>query len=197
MSQPPPSYPPQPEFGWTPPPPPPPRRRWPRILTLVVALPLLGIAIGWAAVLVTKDDGPSASPTACKTVLADNYRKIMANGGKGPEQKQPAECVGLDAKTLEKITGEVISEYLDSDQAKKDVNKAFEDGVKSALPTPSASAGVSPECREWIAEELQDDSSSIDGTAGYAVCGDLSDAEMQAAIDGVMGELEASVAASP
>lgn len=191
-----PPYPPQPEFGWTPPPPPP-RRRWPRALAWVVALPVLGIAIGWGAVLLTKDDDASASPAACKAVLADNYRTVMANGGKGPEQKQPPECVGLDAKTLEKITGEVISEYLDSDQAKKDLGKAFEDGVRSALPTPSASSGVSSECREWIAGEIQDGSSSIDGTAGYAVCGDLSGAEMQAAIDGVVGELEASVAASP
>jgi hypothetical protein len=192
MSRMPPPYPPQP--GWAPPPPAP-RRRWPRVLAWAVALTVLGVGIGWGAVLLTKDDGASASPTACKTVLAANYRKVMANGGKGPEQKQPAECGGLDAKTLKKITGEVISEYLDSDQAKKDLNKAFEDGVKSALPTPSA--GVSSECREWIAGEIQDGSSSIDGTAGYAVCGDLSDAEMQAAIDGVVKELEASVAASP
>ena len=118
-------------------------------------------------------------------------------GGKGPEQKRPAACVGLDAKTLEKITGQVINEYLDSDQASKDLGKAFEDGMKSAIPTPSASTGVSPECRAWIAKEIQDSSSSIDATAGYAACGDLSDDELQAAIDGVEKELEASVAASP
>lgn len=191
MSQPP--YPPPP--GWTPPPPPP-RRRWPRVLVWVLALPVLGVAIGWGAVLVTKDDS-SASPAACKTVLADNYRKVMADGGKGPEQKQPPECVGLDTKTLKRITGEVISEYLDSEQAKKDLGKAFEDGMASALPTPSASASVSPECREWIGKELLDGSSSVDGTAGYAACGDLSDAEMQAAVDRVEKELEASIAASP
>jgi hypothetical protein len=162
----------------------------------VLALPVLGVAIGWGAVLVTKDDS-SASPAACKTVLADNYRKVMADGGKGPEQKQPPECVGLDTKTLKRITGEVISEYLDSEQAKKDLGKAFEDGMASALPTPSASASVSPECREWIGKELLDGSSSVDGTAGYAACGDLSDAEMQAAVDRVEKELEASIAASP
>lgn len=196
MSHLPPPYPPQPEYGWTPPAPPP-RRRWGRIIAVVVALPVLGVGIGWGAVLLTRDDDASASPAACKSALADNYRTVMANGGKGPKQKQPSACAGLDAKTLEKITGEVVSEYLDSDQAKKDLNKAFEDGVKSALPTASASAGVSSECREWIAEEIQDGSSSIDGTAGYAVCGDLSDAEMQAAIDAVVKELEASGAASP
>jgi hypothetical protein len=191
MSQP--SYPPPP--GWTPPPPQPPRRRWPRVLVWVVALPVLGVAIGWGAVLLTKDDGASASPAACKRVLADGYRKVMANGGKGPEQKQPPECAGLDTKTLKRIMGEVLSEYLDSEQAKKDLGKAFEDGVASALP--SASASISPECRKWIGKELLDGSSTVDGTAGYAACGDLSDAEMQAAIDGVEKELEASIAASP
>jgi hypothetical protein len=191
MSQP--SYPPQPEYGWAPPPPPP-RRRWPQVLAWVVALPVLGVAIGWGAVLLTKDDS-SASPAACKTVLADGYRKVMANGGKGPEQKQPPECVGLDTETLKKITGEVISEYLDSEQAKEDLGKAFDDGVASAMP--SASASISPECRKWIGKELLDGSSSVDGTAGYAACGDLSDAEMQSAIDGVEKELEASIAASP
>ena len=190
MSNMPPTWPPA-EFGWTPPPPP--RRRWPRILVWVVALPVLGVGIGWGAVLLTKDDGTPASAAACKTVLADNYRKVMANGGKGPDQKRPTECAGLDTKTLEQITKEVIGEYLDSDQAKKDMNKAFEDGMRSAVPTPPASA----ECREWIAEELRDDSSSVDGTSGYAVCGELSDAEMQAAIDGVVKELEVSIAASP
>ena len=191
-----PSYPPQPAFGWTPPPPPPPRRQWPRVLAWVVALPVLGVAIGGGVALLTKDDSP-ASPAACKSVLADNYRKVMADGGKGPEQKQPPECAGLDTKTLKKITGEVISEYLDSEQAKKDLGNAFEDGMASAMATPSASASISPECRKWIAKVLLDDSSSIDGTAGYAACGDLSDAEMQAAIDGVEKELEASIAASP
>ena len=195
MSQP--SYPPQPDFGWTPPPPPAPRRRWPRILVWVLALPVLGVVIGGGAALLTKDDRASASPAACKRVLADNYRKVMANGGKGPEQKQPPECDGLDAEALKKITGEVLTEYLDSEQAKKDLGKAFEDGVASAMATPSASASISPECREWIGKALLDDSSSIDGAAGYAACGDLSDTEMQAAIDGVGKELAASIAASP
>lgn len=162
----------------------------------MLALPVLGVAIGGGAALLTKDDG-TASAAACKRVLADGYRKVMANSGKGPEQPRPSECAGLDKKTLERITGEVISEYLDSAQAKKDLGKAFEDGVKSALPTPSESAGASAECRKWIAEELQDNSSSIDGTTGYAACGDLSDAEMQAAIDEVEKELSASIAASP
>ncbi|MDH6610266.1 hypothetical protein M2164_005901 [Streptomyces sp. SAI-208] len=196
MSQPP--YPQQPAYGWgTPPPPPVPRRRWPRALAWVAGLVALGVVIGGGAALLTKDDGTSASPAACKRVLTEGYRKAMANGGKGPEQKRPPECAGLDTKTLERITGEVISEYLASDQAKDDLGKAVEDGMRSAFPTPSESAGVSPECREWMAKELQDGSSSIDGTGGYAACGDLSDAEMQAAIDDVVKELEASITASP
>ena len=192
MSQP--SYPPPP--GWTPPPPPPPRRKWPRVLVWVLALPVLGVVIGGGAALLTKDDS-SASPAACKRVLAANYQKAVADGGKGPDQKKPAACAGLDTKTLKKITGEVLSEYLASEQAEKDLGKAFEDGVASAMATPSASASISPECREWIGKALLDDSSSVDGAAGYAACGDLSDAEMQAAIDGVGKELAASIAASP
>lgn len=69
--------------------------------------------------------------------------------------------------------------------------------MKSALPTPSALPSVSPECRAWISKEIQDDSSSIDATAGYAACGDLSDDELQAAIDRVERELEASIVPSP
>jgi hypothetical protein len=162
----------------------------------VLALPVLGVVISGGAALLTRDDG-TASAAACKAALADNYRKVMAAGGKGPEQERPAACVGLDAKTLEKITGEVIGEYLGSEQAKKDLGEAFEDGMASAMATPSASSSVSPECREWIGKELLDDSSSIDGTAGYAACGEMSDAEMQAAIDEVEKELSASIAASP
>lgn len=130
-----------------------------------------------------------ADPAACKAKLAANYRKAVRAGGKGPAEKRPAACVGLDAKTLEKITGEVISEYLESDQASKD--------VASAIPTPSLSSGVSAKCRDWIAKELRDSSSSIDATAGYAACGDVSEAQMQKAIDEVEKELEASIAAKP
>lgn len=130
-----------------------------------------------------------ADPGACKSALADNYRKAVRAGGKGPAEKRPAACVGLDAKTLEKITGQVISEYLESDQASKD--------VASAIPTPSLSSGVSAKCRDWIAKEIRDSSSSIDATAGYAACGDVSEAQMQKAIDEVEKELEASIAAKP
>lgn len=132
----------------------------------------------------TGGDATIADPAACKAALADNYRKAVAAGGKGPEEKRPAACVGLDAKTLETITGQVIGEYLDSSQA-------------SAVPTPSVSAGVSPECRAWIAKELQDDSSTLDAAAGYKACGDMSDAKLQKAIDEVEKELEASLSASP
>lgn len=129
MSQP--SYPPQPEYGWAPPPPPP-RRRWPRVLIWVVALPVLGVAIGGGAALLTKDDGVSASPAACKTALAANYRKAVADGGEGPQMGEPAACKGLDQATLERLTGEVVSEYLDSPEAKE----LFEQGLESAAPSP-------------------------------------------------------------
>lgn len=154
------------------------------IASLLLAAPLLAAC--------SSGDKTTADPKACKTVLADNYRKAMANGGKGPDQKEPAACKGLDQKTLERITGEVLKEYMSSDQAKKDVNKAFEDSIEQqASATPSPSVSVSPECRAWIKKELQDSSDSVDGKTGVAACGDLSDDELQAAIDQVTKELSA------
>ena len=64
-------------------------------------------------------------------------------------------------------------------------------------PAPSPSASVSDECREWIRSELLDDSEKIDATAGYGVCGDLSDSELQAAIDEVTEELSAEITPEP
>lgn len=150
------------------------------VATLLLAAPLLAACSG---------DKTTADPKACKAAMAEDYRKAMSNGGKGPEQKRPAACKGIDDKTAQRLAGEVIKEYMASDQAKKDLNKDFEDGVKSAMPTPSASVSVSPECRAWIKKELQDSSDSVDGESGVAACGDLSDDELQAAIDQVTKEL--------
>jgi predicted small lipoprotein YifL len=122
----------------------------------------------------------NANPAACKTALAENYRKAMADPD-GPSASAPSACTGLGATTLKRLTGEVISEYLDSDQAAKDLG--------TALPTPSASVSVSPECRAWLEKELQDASDNIDGASGLEACGDLSEDELQAAIDQATEEL--------
>lgn len=78
-------------------------------------------------------------------------------------------------------------------------------GGSSAAPAPtvsvtveaSPSVSVSPECRTWIKAELLDESEEIDATPGYAACGDLSDDEMQAAIDQVTEELTAEITPEP
>ena len=56
---------------------------------------------------------------------------------------------------------------------------------------------MSDECRAWIRSELLDGSEGIDATAGYGVCGDLSDSELQAAIDEVTEELSAEITPEP
>lgn len=183
-----------------PPYPPAPRQlRWGRFLAWTIGAAVAACLIGGGIARVAhRDDGggPLANRAMCKAALSDRYRKVMANGGKRPKASSPPACVGLDEKTLEQITGEVFSEYLKSDQAKTDVDKALKDGMESALATPSASTSVSPECRAWIVKEIQDSSDSVDGASGLKACGDLSDAELQAAIDQVTKELSASIAPS-
>lgn len=49
---------------------------------------------------------------------------------------------------------------------------------------------ISPKCRKWIKKELGNtNTDNIDAEAGYAVCGDLSDAEMDKAIEDVTDDL--------
>lgn len=67
----------------------------------------------------------------------------------------------------------------------------------TTAPAPSPSASVSEACRAWIRSELLDDSEQVDATAGYGVCGDLSDSELQAAIDEVTEEVAAEITPEP
>lgn len=127
-----PPYPPQP--GWAPQPPPC-RRRWGRVLVWVVALPVLGIGVGWGVVLV-REEGGGGDAGACKAALAENYREAVAAGPDAPSMGAPASCAGLSGATLERITGEVVSEYLDSDEAAEDLERAFEEGMASATASP-------------------------------------------------------------
>lgn len=169
--------------------PPPQRKRRAPLTWFAAACVAAALAGGGAALLTRGDSGGEsiADPAACKAKLTENYRKVMANGAKGPTQKSPTACAGLDEETLNRMTGEVIGEYLDSDQAERD--------VASLLPSPlgSASASVSPECRTWIKAELLDDTEEIDATPGYDACGHLSGEELQAAIDAVTEELSAQI----
>lgn len=106
-----------------------------------------------------------ADPLACKAKLADNYSKAMANGGKGPTAEPPAACAGLDEKTLRQITGEVISEYFESDQAKEDLQDALKDSDLPFQDVPTPDVSDPTEELDDIQQELDDLLKDIDDAA--------------------------------
>lgn len=65
--------------------------------------------------------------------------------------------------------------------------------TSEAAPSPSTS--VSPECRAWIMQELKDDTDSIDAVSGQQACGDLSEDELNKAIEQVTKDIEADPSA--
>lgn len=134
MNQPP-NYPPPPP-GWTPPPPLPARPRWGRWAAWTAGAALAAFAVG-GGLAVLLDDGsePIASETACRDGLRENMTKAAADGADSSPLPAPAACYGLDQATLERITGEVMAEYLDSPEAEK----AFEDAMREALESAAAS----------------------------------------------------------
>jgi hypothetical protein len=137
--------------------------------------------------------GPVANPALCKAALTQESRRVMANGGKGPEASTPPACVGLDEKTLNRITSEVISEYLESDQGKKDMDKAVKDGMESALAAPSASTGVShgrAACKKAIKAQYEPGTAKLkDGARGRpAECAGLSNDQLSRIVTSVIDE---------
>ncbi|WP_328920659.1 hypothetical protein OG911_28055 [Streptomyces sp. NBC_00208] len=123
-----------------------------------------------------------ADPAACKAVLAKQLAEAVAAGDKAKQGKRPPACNGVDDKTLERIAGELATEQA---------GKAVEDAIESAAPE-ATTVPISDECHAWIKAELLDTSDDIDAAAGSAVCGDLSDAEMDQAIEDVTNELTAT-----
>ncbi|MFI2632612.1 hypothetical protein ACH5A2_19770 [Streptomyces collinus] len=91
-------------------------------------------------------------------------------------------------------TGIFVAQSRDDDG---DGSSAAPAPTVSATVGPSTSVTVSPECRTWIKAELLDDSEEIDATPGYNACGDLSEDELQAAIDQVTEELSAQITPEP
>ncbi|MEV0015429.1 hypothetical protein [Streptomyces tendae] len=135
MNQPP-NYPPPP--GWTPPPPLPARPRWGRWVAWTAGAALAAFAVGGGLAVVLDDGGePIASETACRDALVKSMREHAAAGPDAPAASAPAACYGLDKATLERITGDVMTEYLDSPEAEK----LFEDAMREALESAAASAG--------------------------------------------------------
>ncbi|WP_406418019.1 hypothetical protein [Streptomyces sp. NBC_01614] len=95
--------------------------------------------IGGGAALAAKGDGGDesiADPAACRTALAKNLREATAAGPDASPLPAPPACLGLDEATLERITGEVISEYWESPEAEKVVEDAWREAWESAFPSP-------------------------------------------------------------
>ncbi|MFE3381913.1 hypothetical protein [Streptomyces anulatus] len=119
----------------------------------------------------SSDDKPDTA--ACKTAMAKQLDQAIADGDQAKEGQRPAACDGVDTKTLERITGE-----LTADKVGEVVDDAFTD----------AAGQPSPECRSWIEGELLG-SGDIDAASGVDVCGDLTDEELDQAIEDVTNDL--------
>lgn len=122
---------------YPPPPPPPPRKKHGAAIAWFVVACVAAALTGGGVAIATKDgnDGGGdsfANPVACKTALAENYREAVAAGPDAPTASAPPACVGLDRAALERITGEVVAEFLESPEAEQ----LFEDGLESGLPSP-------------------------------------------------------------
>lgn len=140
--------------------------------------------------------GADADPAACKTAMAEQFDKTMAAGDKAEEAAPPAACDGVDDKTLERLVGEVTDEWMKSDKGRQHFEGAVDGAIESAVPEPTATQ-LPDECRAWIEDELLDSSGSIDAADGYGVCGDLSDEELDQAIDDVTNDLIEQGATAP
>ncbi|MGW3742144.1 hypothetical protein ACWD62_16320 [Streptomyces sp. NPDC005146] len=138
-----------------------------------------------------------ADPAACKTAMSKAFDDTIAAGNKSKKSERAAACDGVDDETVQRIAAELISERA---------GKAAEDTLESAAPeatpesaapeaTPESAAPeattvkLSDECRAWIEDALLDTSGDIDATAGYGVCGDMSQEELAQAAEDVTAEL--------
>ncbi|MEU9313802.1 hypothetical protein [Streptomyces sp. NPDC048256] len=76
----------------------------------------------------------AADPQACKTAMAKRLEQgLSARANSSPMPTgRPAACSGIDDATFLRITSEVTTEWMDSDQA----DKVAEDALKSATPVP-------------------------------------------------------------
>lgn len=67
----------------------------------------------------------TADPAACKAAMEKQFEDAMASGKEG---NRPAECEGIDDKTLQKFVGEIASDQI-SDELEKSL-----DGFETAAP---------------------------------------------------------------
>lgn len=142
--------------------------------TTTVVLATAGILLA-----LTSCSSDTADPGACKAAMAKQLDKAVDAGDQAKPGTRPAACDGVDDKTLQRLAGEAATE-----QAGKTVDEPLD-----ASTTPEPASALPPECRTWLEAELLDASDTIDAEAGQAVCGDLSDTEMDQAIEDITNDL--------
>ncbi|WP_406182262.1 hypothetical protein [Streptomyces canus] len=119
-------------------------------------------------------DDAKADPAACKTAMRKQLQNAIDAGASATPGTHPSQCYGIATKTLEKYAGELMADQVS-------------DAVNSALPT--ATTGVTPECRTWIEDELLSTGGGIDATEDYKVCGNMPEDELNQAIEDVTNSL--------
>ncbi|MFF7949411.1 hypothetical protein [Streptomyces griseorubiginosus] len=123
-------------------------------------------------------DDANADPAACKSAMRKQLQDAIDAGASATPGTRPTECDGINNKTLEKYAGQLMADQVG-------------DALNSALPSPTDTtvAGVSPECRAWIEQELRSTGGGINATEGYKVCGSLPEDELNQAIEDVTNSL--------
>ncbi|CAL9350714.1 hypothetical protein SUDANB1_00455 [Streptomyces sp. enrichment culture] len=119
-------------------PPPAPTRplRWGRFAAWTGAAAVAAFAVGGGLSVWLDDDTTTANPGSCKAALAENLRNATEAGPGGPTLPAPPACIGVDRVTLERITGEVITDYWKSPEADKAVEDAMRRAMESAAASP-------------------------------------------------------------
>jgi hypothetical protein len=99
---------PPPQPAWAPQPPPRPFnwRRW-AIWTTIAAAASFGIFGAIAA-----NDDATHESAACKAAMKRNFERTMVLGDKEARSGRPAECIGIDDKTLQRYVTEIMDEEL-------------------------------------------------------------------------------------
>ncbi|MFE3387339.1 hypothetical protein [Streptomyces anulatus] len=99
--------------------------------------------------------------------------QAIAADEEAADSKRPAACDEVDDKTLQRLAGEITTDKT---------GKFFGDTAEGAAGQPSA------DCQAWIETELLS-SGDIDAASGADACGDLTDAQLDQAIEDVNNDL--------
>ncbi|MFI1524947.1 hypothetical protein [Streptomyces griseus] len=131
----------------------------------------------------SSDEKPDTA--ACKAAMAAELKKNAAAGQTAQADDPPAVCTGVEKETLERIAGELVLE-----EGGKAVEESLDEtGEELADAVEDTASPASAECRAWIETELLDSTGSIDAASGVDVCGDLTNEELDQAIEDVTNDL--------